>query len=91
VSESEFAPFYGEINDRIAPIGFSIDVLSDEGIGPIDLEQIQNETSHGRRVKTKRWMALASSFGFHQRSRVIEADNELIKSCDFFGGVPGQY
>ncbi|PLW25827.1 hypothetical protein PCANC_23238 [Puccinia coronata f. sp. avenae] len=61
VSESEFAPFYGEINDRIAPIGFSIDVLSDEGIGPIDLEQIQNETSHGRRVKTKRWMALVNT------------------------------
>ena len=62
MSDNEFAQFYGEINDRIAPFGFSIDILSDEGIGPIDLDQLESDANNGQRIRTKRWMAFVSAF-----------------------------
>jgi len=61
VSDNEFAQFYGEINDRIAPFGFSIDILSDEGIGPIDLDQLESDANNGQRIRTKRWMAFVNT------------------------------
>ncbi|KAH9464365.1 hypothetical protein MJO28_001959 [Puccinia striiformis f. sp. tritici] len=62
VTESGFAQFYGEINDRIERFGFRIDILSDEGIGPIDIDQLEQESNgSSRRVRTKRHMALVNT------------------------------
>ncbi|KAA1097750.1 hypothetical protein PGT21_018795 [Puccinia graminis f. sp. tritici] len=61
VSDNGFVQFYGEINDRIERFGFRIDLLCEEGNGPINMDQIKQDTADNRRLKTKRWMALVNT------------------------------
>ncbi|OAV92900.1 hypothetical protein PTTG_02732 [Puccinia triticina 1-1 BBBD Race 1] len=61
VTDGAFISFYGEINERIERFGFRIDILSDEGLGPIDMDEIEQESSSTRRLKTKRWMAMVNT------------------------------
>ncbi|MBW0494208.1 hypothetical protein O181_033923 [Austropuccinia psidii MF-1] len=61
VQDNEFLTFYGQINYNIEPFGFRIDLMIDEGNGPIDVEEIQNNISSNRRAQPSRWMALVNT------------------------------